>query len=77
MDPLKVVYNQRTKKLDIRHTRTIVKIELYSVTGTLIKTFNTAQQTQSIQLPALKKGVYIVRVWNDQNRAYSRKILNY
>ncbi|WP_169737688.1 T9SS type A sorting domain-containing protein [Prolixibacter bellariivorans] len=77
IDPLKVVYNQRTKKLDIRHTRTIVKIELYSVTGTLIKTFNTAQQTQSIQLPALKKGVYIVRVWNDQNRAYSRKILNY
>lgn len=77
IEPLKVVYNQRTKTLDIQHTCTIVKVELYSVTGTQVKTFNTAQQTLSIQLPDLAKGVYIVRVWDDQNRAYSRKILNY
>ncbi|GET26963.1 T9SS type A sorting domain-containing protein [Prolixibacter sp. NT017] len=77
IDPLKVVYNQRTKQLDIRHTRTIVKVQLYSVTGIQVKTFNTDQQTLSIQLPDLAKGVYIVRVWDDLNRAYSQKILNY
>jgi hypothetical protein len=77
IDPLKVTYNHRTKELDIQHMNKILKVQLFTVTGVQVKTHDANQERLNIQFPALAKGVYIVRIWDDQKRTYSRKILNY
>ncbi len=54
----------------------VSKVEIYSITGQLVKSFNSKiSEENKYPISDLKQGLYIVKAWNDNNQLKSIKLL--
>jgi hypothetical protein len=74
---LMVFFNNSTNELVINHTSKIEKVQLYTITGALIFTENSDQNSMRLLLSNLITGVFVVRVQDGQKKVYADKIVNY
>ncbi|MES2863070.1 MAG: alpha-amylase family glycosyl hydrolase [Bacteroidota bacterium] len=51
------------------------KVEIYSMTGQLIKTENNSIANKEISISDLSKGIYIVKITNSDNLSISKKLI--
>ncbi|NHM02945.1 alpha-amylase family glycosyl hydrolase [Flavobacterium difficile] len=51
------------------------KVEIYSITGQLIKTENNSVANKEISISDLSKGIYIVKITNADNVSVSKKLI--
>lgn len=51
------------------------KVEIYSITGQLIKTENNSIANKEISISNLSKGIYIVKITNADNLSVSKKLI--
>ena len=51
------------------------KVEIYSMTGQLIKTENNSFANKEINVSDLSKGIYIVKITNSNNLSISKKLI--
>jgi 1,4-alpha-glucan branching enzyme len=51
------------------------KIEIYNVTGQLVKTFNNKFSDESLSVSDLQKGVYLVKVYDNNDNQASKKFI--
>ncbi len=54
---------------------TTVKVELYNITGQLVKTFNGSQPHNSYDVSGLNSGIYLVKVTDANNRQSTLKLI--
>lgn len=74
-NPLKVFFNYNTEKLNISHIRKIEKIQLYSIPGTLLYEVKANNIEMQLHIPPLHRGMYIVRIQDNEKRYYSEKLV--
>jgi autotransporter-associated beta strand protein len=67
-------FNNYTSELYVSHDAKIINIAIYSVTGMMMiqKTFNSSELNW--QIPPFQNGIYIVRIFDENKRVFSRKI---
>jgi hypothetical protein len=55
---------------------TISKVEIYSITGQLIKSFNANQSKENqYSIGDLNNGIYLVKTWNENKESKTMKLL--
>ena len=74
-DETKIYLNSATNELYIQHPIVVTGVQIFAITGVLLFSVRTNQQTLQLQLPQLPKGVNIVRIQDLSNRYSSKKIL--
>lgn len=76
-EPLKISYDSRSANLKIFHTSEITRIDLFSVTGTLIRTEGVKNKEATLNLSEERTGVYIVRIRDAKQKFHSGKFIKY
>lgn len=73
---ISIYLNSSESKLVINHSRRIINVNVYSITGQLLISENCNTENVRMDFSALKKGIFIVAIRDDQNRFFSEKIIN-
>jgi hypothetical protein len=74
VDSPQVFFNTTSKMLTVDHSRNIETLEIYSVSGLLVTRKSFDQNSLRLQLPALKPGIYIIRLVDSNHSIYAKKI---
>ena len=53
----------------------VQKVQIYSITGQLIKSFNNQLENYEYPISDLEKGIYIIKVLDTENREKSIKLI--
>ena len=72
-DNLKLFFNPSTRELNLQSDQPIQKIEIYSVNGSLLKSYFASQQIVSIMIPEARNGIYLARVFDENKNWATRK----
>jgi hypothetical protein len=70
-----ITFNNSTNILYLNNAKKIKMIEVYSISGVLIKRQSCNHEVIQIQLPDLKAGIYIIKVIDIRNSVHSFKIV--
>jgi hypothetical protein len=54
----------------------ITRVDIFSVTGTLIKSHRFCKSSAEMDVNSLKSGIYFVRILDNQQKVYSAKFIN-
>jgi hypothetical protein len=71
-----IYFSNSTDILSISHTGKIKMIEVYSISGILMKKQSCDQDAVQIHLSNLKTGIYIIKVFDYRNSACTKKIIH-
>lgn len=69
-------YNNSTNMLSLNNAGEIKIVEVYSVSGVLMKRQSCDQEVVQIHLPDLQTGVYIIKVIDNSNAVHTKKIIH-
>lgn len=72
---LKAYYNGLAKKVVIEHSKELKNIEFYDISGKLLIQKNIRHSSVDVPVDALKNGIYILRVQDEQQQIFTKKIV--
>lgn len=68
--------NPASDVLYIEHVRPVTEIRVFDILGQVVGDFKTAgSRNYVVDISELKKGVYFVRIRDEENNIYSQKVL--
>lgn len=70
-----ITFNNSTDVLSVNHTGKIKIVDVYSITGVLMKRQSCDREAIQIHLPDLPAGIYIIKILDNSNSVYSKKII--
>lgn len=70
-----LVKNPVSSKLILPEELQIVQIEILSLTGQVLRSIQSKQAIQTVELGDLPRGVYLLRAKDVQNKGYSERVL--
>ncbi|WP_321287379.1 T9SS type A sorting domain-containing protein [uncultured Sunxiuqinia sp.] len=73
---LELLYDQSTGTLQISHENKITKVEIYSIAGQLILSYQPEGKEVNIQLPTVRNDIYITRIQDEKKQNYSAKFIS-
>ena len=71
---ISIVFDQTNSKVSLNSTSNIVKVEVYSLTGTKLMQI-TQQAINSIDLSSLNNGMYILHFYPQNQAAFTKKVM--
>lgn len=74
INPIEIYYNGSTGVLKINHQQKIKMVQVYSLTGQLLSSQKFLANAVEMQIQHWQKGILIVKVYDENNTAYSRKV---
>ena len=74
---INMYWNNYSKELNFNHTDVIKTVQIYSISGSLIFNKNFYSSSVQTRIYDLKPGIYIVKMVDDQNRIFSKKVINH
>ena len=71
-------WNNSSKEIIVNHSAAIKRISVFSVSGTMIADRNYSTSA-SVRMPVndIKNGIYIVKIIDENNQQFSKKIINF
>ena len=73
-DPIEIQFNGNTGLLKINHPQKIKMVQVYSVTGQLIGSQKFLANAVEMQIHYRQKGIFIIRICDEKNSVFSRKV---
>jgi hypothetical protein len=68
--------NPATDMIHIEYTRPITEIRIFDIVGQVVGEFKTTgSRNYVIDISELKKGIYFVRIRDDENTLFSQKVM--
>ncbi len=74
---MKLCYNQISGELNISHTAEIQKVQIYSVTGRLLRIIQADAKQMKISIGNMPDGIYLIRVQDEDGKMFSEKMVKY
>ncbi|MDX9882575.1 MAG: T9SS type A sorting domain-containing protein [Prolixibacteraceae bacterium] len=72
---IKLYYNRLSGELNVSHTNAMEKLQVYSISGNLVKVINTNAKQLKVNIADLPDGIYLVRVQEETKKIVSGKIV--
>jgi hypothetical protein len=76
-ETIKAYWNNSSKEIIINHSQVIKRITVFSISGTVITDRNLYSASVKMNINITDPGVYIIRMVDEKNRQFSKKIMNY
>jgi pectate lyase len=74
IQPIEIYYNGNTGLLKINHQQKIKMVQVYSLTGQLLSSQMFLANSVEMQIQQRQKGILIVKIYDENNTTYSRKV---
>lgn len=71
---ISIYYKGNGQQVHVNHSINLKSIEIFSITGKRIAKYTDNSATVDVQLPTDKKGIYLVRVVDVNDKIFTRKI---
>lgn len=72
---IKLYYNRLSGELNVSHSNAMENLQVYSISGNLVKTIKTNAKQLKINIADLPDGIYLVRVQDETRKIVSEKIV--
>jgi len=76
-ETINAYWNNSSKEIIINHTLTVKRISVFSITGKLVEERNFNSTSFRMLLTNINPGIYIVKILDENNRQYSKKMINF
>ena len=76
-DLINAFWNNSSKEFIINHSRLVKRISVFSITGKLIEDRNFNSTSFRMQVNNINPGIYIVKILDEKNQQYSKKMINF
>nr|WP_321357717.1 T9SS type A sorting domain-containing protein [uncultured Draconibacterium sp.] len=73
-DAISIYFNGNNRQLNVNHFANIKNIDIYNLTGKLVTKYACNSTNAHVKLSTDKKGIYLVRVLDVNDKIYTRKI---
>lgn len=73
-DAISIYFNGNSQQLNVNHFANIKNIDIYNLTGKLVTKYACNSTNAHVKLSTDKKGIYLVRVLDVNDKIYTRKI---
>ena len=70
-------YNQVSKELNVSFAEAFENVQVFSITGSLIRSVNSGSKLLKINLSGVPNGIYLVRIQDKKNEFHSEKMIKY
>jgi hypothetical protein len=76
-DLINAYWNNSSKEIIVNHAKAVKRISVFSITGILIEDRNFNASSVRMQINDINPGIYIIRIVDENNRQYSKKMMNF
>jgi hypothetical protein len=70
-------WNNSSKEIIVNHSKAVKRITVFSIAGTLIEDRNFNSSSVRMQVNGINQGIYIIRIVDENNRQFSKKMMNF
>ena len=76
-ESINAYWNNSSKEIIINHALTVKRISVFSITGKLVEERNFNSTSFRMLLTNINPGIYTVKILDENNRQYSKKMINF